>query len=196
MVDIINRLLNKARQDGDDTYRLLVCAPTNKAISLLARRFVQFTKKHPPVDTKAPLNIILLGDADKLLPEHGNQQLQSIFLYTWVAAIVDDYTALLTGYQRGAHAASYLIRRAHELEDRLNHNIPDLSETAQQLAEAVCTTVESLTFGGSGQTLAQDITELVKLLKELPTDKVYPQVRIHDGDLFLWFSLMFLQDTF
>lgn len=75
---------------------LLVCAPTNKAVTVLCSRFLNTFFD----DKSCPCNVVLLGDEDKLLenelrtrgnvtPE--NSKLRENFLYTFTDAVKDEY---------------------------------------------------------------------------------------------------------
>ena len=63
LINIICRYLTESSETNP---RLLVCAPTNKAVSVLATRFLQATKD------AAAFNAILVGDEDKLLMDESS----------------------------------------------------------------------------------------------------------------------------
>lgn len=73
----------------------MVCAPTNKAITVLCSRFLNTF-----FDGECPCNVVLLGDEEKLFENEirtrGNgtsehSKLREIFLYTFIDAIKDEY---------------------------------------------------------------------------------------------------------
>jgi hypothetical protein len=75
---------------------LMVCAPTNKAVTVLCRRFLNTFFD----DISCPCNVVLLGDEDKILENESrtrgnvtseNSKLRENFLYTFVDAIKDEY---------------------------------------------------------------------------------------------------------
>jgi AAA domain len=103
--------------DRENPRRLMVCAPTNKAVSLLASRFLAAMNQD-----RCNFKPIMVGDADKLLDEeqllntnysnsqkyqdHGSSSssscccssagkdsipLRSIFVFSWMQTILDDY---------------------------------------------------------------------------------------------------------
>lgn len=98
--------------------RLMVCAPTNKALSVLAARFLAATNNiSSTASTKFHnfhCNAVLVGDAEKLLVDErsssreGNEigshdksncnnmhsSLKSIFLYTWNETIHEEYSSI------------------------------------------------------------------------------------------------------
>jgi Cdc6-like AAA superfamily ATPase len=78
---------------GDRARCLMVCAPTNKAVSVLCTRFLDTLQE---VD-QLPCNILLVGDDDKLLDDEQSRinrgkdtsTMRSIFLYTWIQTVLD-----------------------------------------------------------------------------------------------------------
>jgi hypothetical protein len=107
---------NNNNNDNDDgrtasRRRILVTAPTNKAVGVIAKRFLE---SYPNIlDGSGGIDggsgngipIVLIGVEDKLLENNdsnGNSelsfvdsQLKRIFCYTWVSSLADDYTDLL-----------------------------------------------------------------------------------------------------
>jgi len=77
---------------GDKARLLMVCAPTNKAVSVVCTRFLDTFENR----NQLPCNVLLVGDDDKLLDDEksrirggGKSPLRSIFLYTWIKTVVD-----------------------------------------------------------------------------------------------------------
>lgn len=109
--------------------RVLVVAPTNKAISVLATRFL-FAINH-----YIGLNVILIGVEDALFPQEepmdrAKKSLRSIFVYSWVEEILCDLETLkinanpMTSYEEVGDiltCATYLIQK-------LERGIPVMSE--------------------------------------------------------------------
>ena len=100
LVSTICRYLLAARNKSRP--RLMVSAPTNKAVTVVASRFLNVLGQNNPSH-----NVIMVGDADKLLdgdPKttvsghvQGQQQpshLRSIFLYSWMSQMIDEYKRL------------------------------------------------------------------------------------------------------
>eukprot|EP00977_Amphora_coffeiformis_P013501 scaffold3571_cov176-Amphora_coffeaeformis.AAC.17 len=79
---------------GERRHRILVCAPTNKAISHIAKRFLAAIRG----DDNQYLNVIALGNVDKLGVDSDSRpfplNITSIHLYSWVKAVLDEYTSL------------------------------------------------------------------------------------------------------
>ena len=86
----------KSRKLDHNKRCLMVCAPTNKAITVLCSRFLKTFID----DDSYPCNVVLLGDEDKIfekeLRNRGDasseySKLQENFLYTFVDVIKDEY---------------------------------------------------------------------------------------------------------
>ena len=88
LVSVLCRLI--MQPNADDTGCIMVCAPTNKAISLLCSRFLDVIESK-----NSPVNVVLVGDDDKLLGDGKSDpeasRLRPIFLYTWINTVLEDY---------------------------------------------------------------------------------------------------------
>ena len=83
----------------------MVCAPTNKAVTVLCSRFLK------TFDNESyPCNVVLLGDEDKLLENEmktrgnttsENPKLRENFLYTFIDAIKDEYLYVRNILEKG-----------------------------------------------------------------------------------------------
>ena len=84
-----------------DGTKLLVCAPTNKAVTVLATKFMKAM-----VDPdQCPYNVLIIGEADKLFeeerkrikiskgqtPSKSQHLLESVFINSWLLIIIKDY---------------------------------------------------------------------------------------------------------
>lgn len=102
--------------------RLMVCAPTNKAISVLALRFLH----ELPANAEPDPNIVIVGDDDKLLEGRPKTHpLRSFFLYTWKRVVIEEYTAIAE-YCRGENPSlnhQEATHLAERLEARLKKNL-------------------------------------------------------------------------
>jgi hypothetical protein len=74
---ICNFLLTRSRA-GDKHPRLMVCAPSNKAVSVLAARYLEATTD------SCKYQAAMVGDKDKILSEDHAGRLEDIFVYTWL----------------------------------------------------------------------------------------------------------------
>jgi hypothetical protein len=108
--------------------RVLVAAPTNKAVSVLASRFMKATNSH------MGLNVVLIGVEDALFPkdeddDDASKILRGIFVYTWVEELMKDLESLmlcstkvpiLTEIEEVFNCANFLVTK-------MKTGIPELS---------------------------------------------------------------------
>ena len=191
VVSIMCRYLLQDHQipdDGSGRRRLMVCAPTNKAISVLASRFLTTLKDD------AVCNIVLVGDSDKLLVDEisrgeGNHQrsdnldqdammrLRTIFVYSWMEMVIDDYHKIRSQFDGQARppqniSSKVLYKLAKRLEKRLCHGFPDLPSTIVKLTTSISKTLESFKSGGKAIGIVPKLDRLISLLSEIPADLV------------------------
>lgn len=91
LITIMGRYLTESVSLGKKR-RLLVCAPTNKAVSVLANRYLESVRESVPY----MFNAVMVGDQDKLLDRDGSDDIAArrIFAYTWAEGILDDSRAI------------------------------------------------------------------------------------------------------
>lgn len=120
--------------------RVMVTAPTNRAVTVLANRFLNF------IDSDCPLNLVLIGVEDKLMSEssetdniHPNEDtftvaslspsLRSIYVYTWLENIMKLYHDLGNELFHGMildDVISSVTKRTKLLNKKLSQGIPML----------------------------------------------------------------------
>jgi len=104
--------------------RLIVCAPTNKAITVVCERFLSVMRLNDNFDVQA----LLIGDDDKIMDGEkakgfgGPHDLQSVFMYTWTRTIADGYSQLLMAIKKTSKKvkADELVKLSGELQKRLD----------------------------------------------------------------------------
>ena len=181
--------------------RLLVCAPTNKAVSVLASRFLNVMNQD-----SYPCNIILAGDAEKLLGDeqqdhrkptttrtknsrsvvNEHRSLRTIFLYSWMQVLIDEYKTIQDYFVQGNSimAAGSVFKEnvyltAKRLEQRLTNSLRDLPQEVVQIASGITSALERLKNGGhvSGSGLVvSKIGALIKQLAAMPQDTVWKEL--------------------
>lgn len=127
IVSIICRYLSMPKGS-----RMMVCAPTNKAVSVLAARLVDALG-----DKTAEHNVVLVGDSDKLLENDADDvcgsssTLQSIFIYTWIEKVIEEYRTLqqmIADFSSGGRGDSdvrqNLYNKAAQLREKLIRSLP------------------------------------------------------------------------
>ena len=101
----------------------MVCAPTNKAVTVLFKRFLDTFWD----DESFPCNVVLLGDEDKLL-ENENwsrtddsfPKLRENFLYTFIDTIKEDYLYVRNVLDKGSFG---LFKKVHHIARRLENRL-------------------------------------------------------------------------
>ena len=151
--------------------RLLVCAPTNKAISVLASRVLK-AATNPAGCT---FNALLIGDGGKLM-EQEDVNLRRIFLYTWRETLAREYQ-LIAGYyespvsreQTGMTHAD-VVALATNLQKRLLRSLPGLPPNMVVLADQIRWDTTKETQINSG--ISRKVTRFLKTLASLAGDTV------------------------
>jgi hypothetical protein len=193
-VATIGRYVTEALKRGVEC-RLLVCAPSNQAVSDLAGRFLNSIKDSALSACKA----ILVGDEDKMLGDersrqsgvdsHGtNDRLRSIFLYTWKAAVVEGYECIRSHFAdpMSATKATFDISHWHKLALDLHHRLTGsllhlskvlLSPDMMKQATHICTTLNTNTLNKECRRGISESAEIViEGLQRLPFDPVKTEV--------------------
>lgn len=182
LVSIICRYLMESMENGKE-YRLLVSAPTNKAISVLATRFLAAMSQDCPV----PCNAIMVGDAEKLLVDERSsgssetQNLKSIFLYSWIPNVIEGYKRIKSYFlprYSGTETVPTLLQLALQLQARLTNSLPYLSADILDWTGKIVTALDTRKSGGAAHDIVSIIEKLLKELKEMPSDAVWTQVTI------------------
>jgi len=131
--------------------RLMVCAPTNKAVTVLVTRYLDSIIE----TTHDPSNVVMIGDQDKLLVEekgiHDDSppafQVRNVFVYTWIHGVVEDCKYIRRKLHSGSLDVSSLLTRTHRLCYRLVSSLPrttadsGLASLLRNVQNAVATVV-------------------------------------------------------
>ena len=125
---LVNYLPSKATCRIDRNKRILVAAPTNKAISVLCSRFMQATKGY------MGLNVILIGVEDALFPKDEDTEslrsMRGIFVYTWVDELLNDFSTLKLSTREipTLEMIEEVLSCARFLTQKITSSIPQSSE--------------------------------------------------------------------
>lgn len=115
LVDVICRYIF---EKPNEKRRLMVTAPSNKAVTVLASR-VMDSVNHDI----ASLHAVLIGDADKLLGDDANSSkrspLRSIFVFSYVQSLVEDYNKLKNTCLVWDHPTSFEMKARVQRETKL-----------------------------------------------------------------------------
>lgn len=161
LVSVICHYLLRARQDKKKK-RLLVCAPTNKAVTVLAVRVLDAIRDDSSTST------VLIGDQERLLAD--NRGLRQVFVYTWRSAIVDEWELVARGFQAGTIVnKDELVARAQKLINRIKRQVAGLiDDQVRTTMSLISTSLQALLEAAhsvtSTSTLCDQIKQLIKLL--------------------------------
>lgn len=158
--------------ESGDSRRIMVCAPTNKAISVLATRFMDCFD-----EAKANFSVIMCGDADKLLADeksangqNGTNKLRSIFCYSWLQNVIEDYRRIrnhfLPGSKRRGTTIEQIHHEAKKLEKRIENGLYGLEEEYFKQAAKISNGLNKIQ-SGVGYDIAPVVSRFVKKLEEL-----------------------------
>lgn len=148
-ISVLCQTLFEACDDNNGTYilntdrRILVTAPSNKAISVLASRFLK------ALNGCDDLNMVLIGVEEKLVADDMNDDeassLKHIFAYTWIEKIEERYKLLADTIKRRKRLDVIsddeyyccIAKEARALTKKLKKSIPYTGEQTRliQLAE-------------------------------------------------------------
>lgn len=137
-----------SRQSGSRK-RLMVCAPTNKAIALLATRV--FTKASLMNEDTPPYRMLMVGDEEKLLeePPGSNQDhvLKEIYLYSWKAMMVKGFDGIrqrLRDLSTMGVAFLGLSKTAKQLKSRIISSLRALPKDLITAMDELCSILHNL----------------------------------------------------
>lgn len=182
-------------ESGENHRRLMVCAPTNKAVAVLAARFAASVNQ----DT-CNCNAIMVGDAEKLLVDErssskggeadDSMQLRSMFIFSWMQTLMDDYRKIRNYFvpMQGRNTDTQqwtkedVWKSASRLEKRLGNSLPDIPEHISKKAAVVTAALEKLVAGAAAHGIVESLDKLLKALKEVPPDMVWREL-LHSADV-------------
>ncbi len=115
LTSVICRYIVDSRKLDHKKRCLMVCAPTNKAVTVLCSRFLKTFD-----DESYPCNVVLVGDEDKLLENEiwtrgnvnaENSKLRENFLYTFIDAIKDEFLYVRSVLDKGNFRRFNMIQK-------------------------------------------------------------------------------------
>jgi len=175
LASLLCRNLCEIRKDGsikiDQKKRILVTAPTNRAILVIASKFLDYLKD------SLTFNIVLIGVESKLISEDDGDDasktqadpytaaslspsLRSIFVYTWLDEIISEYRSFnryLLPHSYSPEKRRSLLSRASVLARRLHSSLPCIVEKTGSLywAQEVVASLQRLPTN-----VSKDLNEL------------------------------------
>lgn len=168
-----------ARLVSSEGQRILVCAPTNKAVSVLAMRFWEAAED-------AGIRISLVGDEHKLLEDSDGQNspLYPFYIYKWLDVIKKEYAQIrdsCTGRKRTNEprlTAEQMWKQSIVLRDRLIGSLVDLPVCFLEKLEELCEALKSCvcTFHSLSASVAALASSICKEMDKFPKNEVQVQV--------------------
>jgi hypothetical protein len=142
----ICKFLEEGLAAGRKQPRLMVCAPSNKAVTVLAARYLE--AEHMKT---SPFRAVMVGDKEKMLSEH-RRRFKDIFIYTWVENMVKDLKSICQSDRNKADKS----KQIKALEKRLYDGVPERSEQGvQALMQRLLDSVSSLEKGKVDKTVKE-----------------------------------------
>lgn len=179
LVSVICSYLSKGLSPGQHHHRLMVCAPTNKGIAVLAALTLQEIKKQG----LNGISTALVGDKEKLLCDEngtstdtsGKKSLTSIHSSTWMKIVMDEYKqikSLVYNKFQDDKNISAAQKLSAQLEQKLKNILPLLSETKSSLPAEISSHLMHITGSNGFNAIASKIDMLMNALNELPKTQV------------------------
>jgi hypothetical protein len=116
--------------------RLLVCANSNKAVSVLASRYLRAAQGN------TLFHAIMVGDEEKLLADD-QPGLRSIYSFTWMDVVIEDWEAIRWLLQDNAKETDELLLQAKALVAKLHAQIPKICKR-NKVTPLLNTVIEAL----------------------------------------------------
>jgi AAA domain len=194
LVTILCRYFMESKNKNVPLRRIVVSAPTNKAVTVLATRFLKVLKENSNV------NVLLVGDADQLFSRDSRKKggknnkwkniftkpdpLESIFLFTWTQRIVDGFTRIheysLPAEYFGRDTLATLLPLARLLRKELGRWLRSSSISLLQGMDQIVDELESQQSSLDrvpSETMVKLTDSMIHQLKRMGTDKVQDEVR-------------------
>ena len=153
----------------------MVCAPTNKAVTVLATRYLDAARG----DTD--FNAVMIGDKEKLLTED-QPGLRGMFAYTFMDAMVEEWKAICVTLKQTHMDVGGLITKAKFLVTKLDRQLPNMTykhNLSSPTAEILQKLVELFSCG---PTVPMGIT-LKNALREKIEKFIHQLARMNDRDV-------------
>ena len=174
---LVSVLLSYIRHRSEGRERIMVCAPTNKAVSIVANRFLRTISK----EEQSELNIIIPGDATKLCDNEKQDNLKPYYLWSWQSHMVSQWENIKEsifvakkGKVLDEEARSWLYHTAVHLSCRLAKSLPGMPLQITNLASSVTDDLNTLRANALEplDKLFRQLVQLVNLIQGLSGDVV------------------------
>lgn len=181
IVATICSYLTAQRDPKESRRRLAVCAPTNKAVSVLASRLLEDT-------AASTMNTLLVGDDDRLL-QGVNKKIDPLrphYIYTWQETVVEELYAIKMFFDTKSHherkqSREDMLEKATNIRKRLFSSLSMLPSIIKSKVDELCTALQEQEDTGS-------VFRCAKLahsaIKELPNDAVLSDLMLSADVIF------------
>ncbi|GKY96521.1 hypothetical protein MPSEU_000611700 [Mayamaea pseudoterrestris] len=169
---LVSILLRYVRNRHEGHKRIMVCAPTNKAVSIVATRFVSELSE----DENINLNIIVTGNKDKLRDSGMPDVLKPYFLGSWQKNMamaweqVSNYLAegLRTGTVNEAKLNT-LCDEGDRLHTRMKSSLPDIPQSLMDKLDEAIDKLHKLkcTASRAYEPIVKELHKFIKQFREL-----------------------------
>jgi hypothetical protein len=188
IVAILARLLRE-QQNNVSPRKIMVCCPTNKAISVLCTRFLDCLQGND--HCSFPFGVLLVGDDGKLLDDDvsrskmnssSSSKLRSIFLYTWITTLLQDYSTIqnsLAGKSKRRETPESLFDLAQNLQQRLRTNLPSLPQGVLDTASKISTYLQrqvNLKSVSSHSEILVTVSSLLATIRDWKREAIWHQL--------------------
>lgn len=174
LVSIICRYLMESATRGVQR-RLMVCAPTNKAVTVLVTRYLESIN----CVNRDPFNVVLIGEQDKLLNEERSLlashettcpifRIRNIFAYTWQQGVADDCKYIQHKLKSGHAELVDMTNRILVLCSRIKNSLTILDQSLVGLMDQILESANSAT--NSDLPVACYCEQWSKLLEQLASE--------------------------
>ena len=169
-----------------DKRQLLVCAATNKAISVILIRYFALVMKQRQQQDWRPPNVVLVGDESKLLDEVESShsvlssddihRLRFCHVYRFKTRIMLELSEMALFIKKGK-LSSEAVDRARALQAEIVARLVGLPEEHKALLERLCRGLEDACSGTTSTTTKEeDVEKLIadaqSMIRALPPDAV------------------------
>jgi hypothetical protein len=127
----ICKFLQQRATKGNAQPRLMVCAPSNKAVTVLAARYLEAERLKT-----SPFRAVMVGDKDKMLSED-RLRFKDIFLYTWVENMVKDLKTICQRLLSDRNKGHIFMVQLVALKERLYEAVPEYALRSERGVQAL-----------------------------------------------------------
>lgn len=156
----------------------MVCAPTNKAITVVASRFFEMISQ----EEEESCSVIITGDENKLLEgRKKTSHLRRYYFWQWLNVVGEEYDRIITFChpdKPSDDSLDVMLYVARRMQRRLEKSLPDLPPQLTAAANKVISQLTKLqtSDGGAKLSILRTVREVKRYLLRLEQDVVRRQL--------------------